>query len=700
MFSDRMVNMGDKQEQIGKKHYPGIHLHAILSNPLPEPEADSCSPEAQNRNFSQSNRDKKIDLAELKESERRFRTVFDSAPIGIVIASSEGYFLQVNDRFARMLGYSSDELGQMSFLNVTHPEDLPDSQRLSRQAGNGEINFYIAEKRYLKKDGNAVWGRVRATAVRDGNGAVKYWLGLIEDITEHKIAEQAVRESEEKYRNILEGIEEGYFEVDLKGNLTFYNSAMCNILGYTADELKTKNNRDYTSPKTARKIAKIFNQVYNSGRSARILNYEVITKDGTKKILYLSVSLMCDADQNPVGFRGIVQDVTDQLIAEKQRQQLFTQMLHAQKMEAIGTLAGGVAHDFNNLLMGFQGNLSLMLLDVNPSHPHYEFLKNMEEYVQRGSELTRQILGFARGGKYEVRPTDLNELLDKSAEMFNRTRREIAIHKQLQEDLWTVEVDRGQIEQVLLNMFVNAWQAMPDGGKLFLETENIVLRSDDYAKPYALKPGKYVTMTITDTGIGMDKATQERIFEPFFTTKEFGQGTGLGLASAYGIIKNHNGIIDVDSKKGRGTTFKIYLPISNKEVIKENSTKGKTLRGREAILLVDDEEMIAEIGKRMLEKLGYRVLLAESGDRALEAYETQGSDIDLVILDMIMPGMGGGEAFDKLKAIDPSVRVLLSSGYSLNGQAARIMRRGCDGFIQKPFNLEQISKKLREILEK
>ncbi|MEJ2167740.1 MAG: PAS domain S-box protein [Desulfobacterales bacterium] len=692
--------MGDKQEQIRKKQYPDKGLHTILSKPLSEPQANAGNPEAQKRNFSQSNRDKKIDLTELKESERRFRTVFESAPIGIVIASSEGYFLQVNDRFAQMLGYNSDELGQLTFLGITHPEDRPASEKFERQVRSGEINFYITEKRCLKKDGNPVWGRVRATAIRDVNGNIKYWVGLIEDITERKLAEQAIRESEEKYRNILEGIEEGYFEADLKGNLTFYNDAMCKILGYTAEELKIKNNRDYTNPKTAKKIAKIFNQVYNTGRSARILNYEVITKDGTKKILYLSVSLMCDADRKPVGFRGIVQDVTDQLIAEKQRQQLVTQMLHAQKMEAIGTLAGGIAHDFNNLLMGFQGNLSLMLMDVNPDHPHYEFLENMEEYVKRGSELTRQILGFARGGKYEVRPTDLNDLLEKSAEMFSRTRREIAIYKKFQEDLWTVEVDRGQIEQVLLNLFVNAWQAMPGGGKLYLKTENMVLKSGDYRKPYALRPGEYVTMAITDTGLGMDKATRERIFEPFFTTKEVGQGTGLGLASAYGIIKNHNGIIDVDSKKDHGTTFKIYLPASRKEFVKETDANGKRLKGSETILLVDDEETIADIGKRMLEKLGYRILLAESGAAALKAYETHGCDIDLVILDMIMPGMGGSAAFDKLKAMDPAVRVLLSSGYSLKGQASQIMKRGCDGFIQKPFNLEQISRKIREILDK
>ena len=374
-------------------------------------------------------------------------------------------------------------------------------------------------------------------------------------------------------------------------------------------------------------------------------------------------------------------------------------MLHAQKMEAVGTLAGGIAHDFNNLLMGFQGNLSLMLLDVDPKHPHHDYLMNMEDYVKRGSELTRQILGFARGGKYEVKPTDLNELLDKSSEMFSRTKKEILIHKKFQANLWPVEVDRGQIEQVLLNLFVNAWQAMPSGGKLFIETENMIIGEKDLHKHYALTPGKYVRISVTDTGVGMDKTTRERVFEPFFTTKEVGRGTGLGLASAYGIIKNHSGNIEVDSEINQGTTFKVYLPISKKTVIAENTVIGKTYKGRETILLIDDEAMIARTGRRMLEKLGYHVLVAESGQAALEIFEEFRDRIDLIVLDMIMPGMGGSEIFDRLKTLDPSIRVLLSSGYSLNGQASKIMKRGCEGFIQKPFNIEQFSKKIREILD-
>ena len=250
-----------------------------------------------------------------------------------------------------------------------------------------------------------------------------------------------------------------------------------------------------------------------------------------------------------------------------------------------------------------------------------------------------------------------------------------------------------------MNLFVNSWQAMPAGGDIFLETENVTLKEEDWDKPYALEQGEYVKISVTDTGLGMDKDTLERIFEPFFTTKEFSRGTGLGLASTYGIIKNHNGMIDVTSEKGHGTTFTIYLPKSDKDFLEERPALEKTIKGSETILLVDDEELVADIGERMLKKLGYRVLLADSGRKAIQIFEKAHHRINLVILDMIMPEMGGSETFDGLKAIAPDIKVLLSSGYSIDGQASQIMKRGCNGFIQKPFNLKHFSQKIREILD-
>ena len=268
-------------------------------------------------------------------------------------------------------------------------------------------------------------------------------------------------------------------------------------------------------------------------------------------------------------------------------------------------------------------------------------LKSVENLVQSGADLTRQLLGFARGGRYELKPTNLNETLDKTSRMFGRAKKEFTIFTKYDKDLRSVEADQGQIEQVLVNLYVNAWQAMPGGGNLYLETQNVFLDEND-AMPHNVTSGPYVKISLTDTGVGMDEKTMERIFEPFFTTKEMGRGTGLGLATVYGIVKGHQGIITVSSKKGQGTTFDIYLPASAKEVPEQKEVQEEILRGKETILVVDDEEIIVTITKEMLKSLGYRVLTAQSGSEALEIYRTRMNEIDLVILDMIMPGMNGG----------------------------------------------------------
>ena len=343
-----------------------------------------------------------------------------------------------------------------------------------------------------------------------------------------------------------------------------------------------------------------------------------------------------------------------------------------------------------------------MALKTDPGHPNYEKIKNIETYVENGTELTRQLLGFARRGKYHAIATDINDVIAKSATMFGRTQKGIRIRLDLVPDISTVDVDRGQIEQALLNLYVNAWQAMPQGGELYLKTENVTLDAEFINnKPYKVEAGDYVKITVSDTGVGIDKEIQDRIFEPFFTTKEMGRGTGLGLASVYGVIKNHGGYINVYSELNRGTSFTIYLPVSRKKIQKEIEKTVPTLTmGSGTILLIDDEEMIIKVGKELLQELGYEVLTARSGQEAIKVYEKITDEIDLVIMDMIMPGMGGGETFDRLKKINPDIRVLLSSGYSINGQAAEILARGCDGFIQKPFNLIQLSDKIKKIITK
>ncbi len=503
---------------------------------------------------------------------------------------------------------------------------------------------------------------------------------------------------EARYRNIIETMEEGYFEIDLKGKLTFVNDAFARMVGRSPEQMQGLRTRDYTTNDTATRMQHTLNKIYLTGESQRIGNYDVFHPDGDRVVLELSVSQVKNHHGRIRGFRGIARDVTANLRVAREKQRLETQLHQARKLEAIGTLASGIAHDFNNIMMGILGNTSLMISKIEGDHPHFEKLKNIEKYVENGSELTQQLLGFARGGKYNVKPTSLRELVEESAQMFGRTKKEIRIHKAHLQETRPVAVDRGQIEQVLLNLFVNAWQAMAGGGDLHLLTEDVELDAD-YQAPYEIIPGPYVKLSIMDTGIGMDRTTRKRIFEPFFTTKEMGRGTGLGLASAYGIIKNHGGYINVYSEKGRGTTFNIYLPVADHAQIEDDESTRRIYTGNETILLVDDEDITMDVGQELLVELGYKVLAARNGQEALEIYRRHDDRIDMVILDMVMPGMGGGQTYDELKKLNPEVKVLLASGYSISGEASKILERGCNAFIQKPFNMKQLSEKIRKVLD-
>jgi PAS domain S-box-containing protein len=634
--------------------------------------------------------------AALRQSEEEYGSLINNLNMGVyrTSANRQGRFLQANPAIAEIFGYDSlDEFMKVTVSDLyLYPGDRKEF------VDEVMVNGYVKGKELLlkKRDGTPIWTSCTATVKYDEKGKMKWIDGIIEDITQRRQAEEALRENEFKFHSLFDLSPQAIALVDfVTARILEVNDRFCKLFKFSQEEIigKTPIELGLYSKENRGRFVK---ELMVSGE-VQGLAMDFVTKSGPKINTLMFAKL--------VQFKGdtyiltIFHDFTEQKRLEAQFQQ-------AQRIEAIGTLAGGIAHDFNNLLMAIQGNVSLLRVKCEENLTLDERLKTIEQYIQNGSELTRQLLGFARGGKYEVKSVDLNELVLKSSRMFGRTKKEIKIHRDLQPDLWTVNVDQGQIEQVALNLYVNAWQAMPGGGDLYLKTENIVL-DESFVRPFKVQPGKYVKFYILDTGVGMDKKTLQRIFDPFYTTKEMSRGTGLGLASAYGIIKNHDGIIEVYSRPGQGARFEIYLPVFNKKIsapddVSEHESVeiGEALRGNETILLVDDEDVIIEVTDQMLANLGYRVLTARNGQEALQVYARCENRIDIVVLDLIMPGMSGSQTYDRLKRLDPDARVLFCSGYSVDVQAAAIFEGGVDGFIQKPFGAVKLTRKIREILER
>ncbi len=625
---------------------------------------------------------------ELKESERRYRSLFENSTAATMIIDEDTTVSMVNTQFEVLSGYSRDEVvGKMSWTNLVHPDDVErmiQYHRGRRDPERGAPKEY--EFRFVRKDGEIRYIFIRA----DLFPGSKQSIASLMDITSRKLAEEALQREKEKFRILVEESPFGVCIIGDNGEYKYINPKFTEIFGYTLEDVPSGKEwfkKAFSDKEFRQEVIEMWVKDLKASvpGEMRPRIFSVRCKDGSEKTIQFRSVTLQTGDQFV-----IYEDITERKLREEQ-------LLHAQKMEAIGTLAGGIAHDFNNLLMGIQGRTSLMLMDMSRSDPYFEELKKIEEIVKSAADLTKQLLGFARGGKYQSKVVNLNELIEKSFAMFGRTRKDIRIHEKYEEKLWHIDVDPVQIEQVLLNIYINAWQAMPNGGDLYIETQNVVLK-EEFAESYNARPGEYVKVSVTDTGIGMDESTKRRIFEPFFTTKGRGKGIGLGLASAYGIIKNHSGIIDVASKKGMGTTFSVYLPATRKEFPGMDAPCTQITGGNETILLVDDEERVIDIAEKILKKMGYEVYAARSGEEAVSIYKAKANEIDLVILDVIMPGMNGAETYDQIKAIDSGAKVLLSSGYSVDGLVEEVLQRGCEGFIQKPFRAEELSSAIRQIL--
>jgi two-component system, cell cycle sensor histidine kinase and response regulator CckA len=655
----------------------------------------------------QEEKKRRLAEEELRESERRLADIINFLPDAILAIDREGKIIAWNRAIEEMTGFSAGAmLGQGDYeyaipfygkrrpilINFVGGWDNEMEREYSIIKKDGETLYAETDAPSLRGEGRALW--VKAGPLYDTRGNVIGAIESIRDVTERKRVEEAVRESEKRFKAIFDSSFQFTGLMTPEGTLIEANRTALDFAGIGKEEAIGRpfwETRWWAGNDT--RVAQLKDAIARAAEG-EFVRYEVElqgTGDVTATIDF-SIKPVSDPDGKVRLLIPEGRDVTE-------RKKLETQLMNAQKMEAIGTLSGGVAHDFNNILMVIQGHASLMVMDIDRDHPHYDGLKQIEEQVKNAADLTRQLLGFARGGKYVVKPVSMNDLIEKTSALFGRTKKEIAIHCKYERNVWSVDADRGQLEQVLLNLYLNAWQAMPSGGDLSLETRNIVI-GEDYTRPYPVPPGRYVMTSVSDTGIGMNEKVRERIFEPFFTTKELGRGTGLGLAMVYGIIKNHNGFIDVISEPGKGATFVFCLPLSEGNVTKEKPASSEIRRGTGTILLVDDEAPVLEVSRAILESLGYKVHSAASGEEAVALYKERKGEIGLVILDMIMPGLSGDETFDSIRAFDPGARLILSSGYSLNRQGQGIMDKGCLGFIQKPFDVALISRVIGEALER
>jgi PAS domain S-box-containing protein len=636
------------------------------------------------------------DITARKQAEQQLRTtadrlkaILDNAPVGVSIVDRDGRIVESNAAYQRITGFSGDELIGMNFKDITHPEDLPRNLKLFNEIATSPTQVFAMEKRYICKDGRTIWVRVIGSGLSDDQR-----IGIIEDVTENKWSQQALAESEERLRTIVELAPDGIFVVSDQGQIIEVNQAACKQLGYTRSQLLQLKIFDFISPRFARRVVARLRGQVSSG------SYESahIRADGVEVPVELSVTKIMFHGQSAL--LGIARDISDRKRAEEQREKLEQQLRQAQKMEAIGRLAGGIAHDFNNLLMVIQSHAE-RLQKRFPDHDALQ--RNTREIMKaadRAASLTRQMLAFSRKQVLSPVVFDLNAVINDTAKMLSRLIGEdIELRVSAAESLWAIKADADQIVQVLMNLCVNARDAMPQGGTLTIATGNVNVEEGSVGRQSFVSPGKYVSFSVTDTGMGISKEVQGQIFDPFFTTKEVGKGTGLGLSTVYGIVKQSGGYISVDSELGQGACFTVFLPGVNHPIISKISAQAEAQPpGIGTILVAEDEEALRETICDCLRSLGYMVLEAGSGQQALAVASQHEGNIDLLVTDLVMPGMSGRELAQMLGSLRLDLKTIYMSGYADDA----VLRHGIPelgaAFLQKPFYLDTLARKVRDTL--
>lgn len=635
----------------------------------------------------------------LRETESRYRQLLEVSPVGIAV-HSEGRVVFVNPAGAHIIG--ADDPAQivgMPITEIVHPDNLTQTADRIRRLLAGEQGLYPAEDVYMKLDGSPVPVEVMAAPLTyGGRPAVQV---IVQDISERKRAQEALRESEARFRATFEQAAVGIAHVATEGRFLRINRRLCDIVGYARDELLALTFQEITHPDDLAADLAHVQRLIAGEIESYTLETRYLRKDGSIVWIDLTVALVRAEDGTPDYFISVIDDISGHKQAEAEREELRAQLAQAQRMESVGRLAGGVAHDFNNFLGVIQGYLGFALERIDPSDPAHEDLREAFKAAERSAEVTRQLLAFARRQTINPRTLDLNHTVEAMLKMLRRLIGEdIDLAWLPGRTLWPVTMDPSQVDQILANLSVNARDAIAGVGRVTIETRNVRLDTAYCGEHAGFVPGDYVMLAVSDDGRGMDEETVEHVFEPFFTTKAMGKGTGLGLSTVYGIVRQNDGFVNVYSEPRRGTTFRIYLPRSGEDAPAfARRDRSEVRRGEgETVLVVEDDEAILKLAVRMLESLGYSVLGSRTPSTAIAQAEEHTGRIHLLLTDVVMPEMNGRELAARLKAIRPDLHVVYMSGYTANVIAHRGVLEEGVSFVAKPFSLEDLADRVREAL--
>ena len=623
----------------------------------------------------------------LRKSEQKFRLLYENVPSAYQSLDDKGLLLEVNEAWLDLLGYSREEVISQWFSDFLAP-----NYRGSSCGGilgrDSEGRIQGVELEMVKKDGSPVTVLLDGIVVGDGDGKFKSHHIL------HNVTERNKSQAEQRWlATAVEQSAEAIVIADKDGNTQYVNPAFERISGYSREEIAGKKLSPLAGPDYNEALQR---QLWKTITRGEVWNgrLERRKKDGTIYFEDTTIAPVRDARGEIANFVAVKRDVTREVLLEKE-------LLHAQKMEAVGTLAGGIAHDFNNLLTVILGYSEYLLMDGDIGELARGDLSKLNQAAQKGAELVQSLLTFSRKVEPKFSPTSLNQQVEQVKNLLGRTLpKKINISVALEKGLAIIHADSSQVQQVLMNLAVNAKDAMPNGGKLTIQTSNVVLDEEFCRSHLGAKPGRYAMVSVSDTGHGMDKQILGHIFEPFYTTKGMGRGTGLGLAMTYGIVKQHAGYIECESVVGAGTSFRVYLPVPDAVAPEEDIREKLVLPGGpETVLLVDDEDSIRDLAQKVLVRAGYSVLTASNGQEALELYKRESGRISLVILDLVMPEMSGAQCLEELVRIDPNARALIASGSSPDGSMTEGLEQLAKGFVWKPYNISQLLHAVRRALE-